>query len=86
MSEIQQNLIANSEVKTGNTEVKNLHLKDGSSGEAGGSQRDSKEYNENEAKIEQVFNEKSGDSALENEHKNSQNRAGSMKNMDPAVK
>ena len=60
MSEIQSHFIANSDMKTGNTEVKNLHLKDGSSGEAGGSQRDSKEYNENEAQIEQVFNKKNG--------------------------
>ena len=29
MGEIQQNLIKNSEKKTGNTEVKNPHLKDG---------------------------------------------------------
>ena len=73
-------------MKTGNTEVKNPHLKDGSSEKAGGSQRDFKEYNENEAKIEQVFNEKAGDSALTNEHENSQNRAGSIKNMSPAIK
>ena len=45
MRGIQQNLIANSEMKTGNTEVKNPHLKDGRSEEAGGSQRDSEEYN-----------------------------------------
>ena len=86
MSEIQRNLIANSDMKTGNTEVKNLDLEDGSRKEAGGSQRDSEEYNENEAKIEQVFSEKSGESALTNEHENSQNRAGSIRNMSSAMR
>ena len=58
-------------MKTVNTEVKNPHLKVGSSEEAGVSQRDSEEYNENEAKREPVFNQKSGDSVLKNENKNS---------------
>ena len=86
MSEIQRNLIANSDMKTGNTEVKNLHLEDGSRKEAGGSHRDSEEYNENKAKIDQVFSEKSGESALTNEHENSQNRAGSIRNMSSAMR
>ena len=81
--------IANSIWKTGNTEMKSQDLEDGSREEVGGSQRDSKENNENEATVEQVFSKKSGQSALINEQENSQKRhqrAGRIENMKPAVK
>ena len=40
--------------------MKSQDLEDGSREEVGGSQRDSKENNENEATVEQVFSKKSG--------------------------
>ena len=82
MGGILTSLVANSEMKIGNKEVKNTRLEVGSSEKAGGSQRDSVEYEENEATKKPVFR----DSIQEKEQKNSQIEVRNMINMDPAVK
>ena len=78
----QMSLFANSDMKTGNREVKNPRLKVGSSVRAEGSQRDSIEYEENEALKEPSFR----DSTQIHEQKNSQTKVGSMRNMRPTKK
>ena len=65
-----------------NREVKNPRLKVGSSVRAEGSQRDSIEYEENEALKEPSFR----DSTQIHEQKNSQTKVGSMRNMRPTKK
>ena len=75
----QESLFANSDMKTGNREVKNPRPEVGSNE---GSQRDSIEYEENEALKEPSFR----DSTQIHEQKNSQTKVRSMRNMFPTKK